>query len=199
MKQASAGRVTCGRPPARLLVSAILFAVAGLFVIRPAFAQSAATNGVPLANADALCAVQTDEGFGPALDDAKPVVAICGGAGVLLGYANEFQTLSNQRMRSVLVDMRRGAERHVLLISLQDDGQPILEDISGQIAMSAGRGPLSGLEGVRLDVAGFAQDGFISVRGRSGEGQGEAKDSAINLAQQVARTRIAHGSRAPQK
>lgn len=182
---------------ARRAVGVILFAApASLLFTMPAHAQ--AGRGDPPGGTSAVCTVQTSEALGPAVDAAKPLVAICQSQGLLLGYADSFQVYSHNGLQAVLVDVHRGAQRRVLLVSLQNDGRPLVEDISGQLAMNAGRGPLSGLEGLQIDVGSFVRDGSVAVRGRPEENGGAVKAGRINLGQQIAELRASRGGRPAQ-
>jgi hypothetical protein len=159
----------------------------------PAMAQQADGEAVSAQVKPApICTVRTNDAMGPAQGSARPVMAICGTHGLLLGYADSFEVFRNESLQAVLVDMRRGEDRSILLISLQGDRPPLLEDISGQISMAADRGPIGSLEGLDIDVAGFVQGGTVDVRGRS-ETSEAAKAGTIDLQAQIAQARTARG------
>jgi hypothetical protein len=160
----------------------------------PATAQQTRSEALPSqVRPGPICTVRTNDTLAPAEGNARQVTAVCGTHGLLLGYADTFQVFSNERLQAVLVDMRRGEDRTVLLISLQDERPPLLEDIGGQISMTAGRGPMGSLEGIEVDVAGFAQGGTIGLRSRS-EASGEAKTDTIDLGRKIAEARAVRGA-----
>jgi len=111
--------------------------------------------------------------------------AYCRGRAMMLGPASTFEAITNEALQATLVDVRFGSERRVLLLSFRDDGLPLAEDLTGQIALAAGRGPASSIDGVELDVSGFARTGEVGVRGRP-EDTGNAKSDHVNLGQQIA-------------
>lgn len=109
----------------------------------------------------------------------------CRGVGVMLGPVTAYEVIGNDALQATLIDARLGTERRVLLLSLQADGQPLVENLTGQLALAAGRGPASEIEGVELDLARFADDGQIGLSGQV-EDTGLTKSERINLAGQVA-------------
>lgn len=185
------GRGPCFRFAARILVGLACSALPATGAV----AQVDARPSLPSANRPSVCDVRADDTAELALNGAKPVFANCGGHGVMLGHANDFRVFRQEALQAVLVDMRRDQERRVLLVSLQPDGTPLLEDISGQISMAAGRGPLSSLEGVEIDLSGFAREGLVGVRGGPDESGASARTSAIELGRQLAELRSIRGSR----
>lgn len=110
------------------------------------------------------CAVKVSDQIGPAIGPAQPVVAICGMKGLVLGYADSFEIATSKQIPAVLVNLLRGSERRILLVSLKEGGLPFLEDLTGQISVNVGRGPMSSLEGIEVDISGFASDGTIILR-----------------------------------
>lgn len=146
--------------------------------ITPAAAQSTNTAEVP----SQLCRVSAVEGPAGPVQDLR---ASCGGRGLILGRITSFEAIPNEGLHATLVDARLGSERRVLLLSIKEDGQPLVEDLTGQVALAAGRGPMSGIDGVELDLSGFGQAGQIGVIGRP-EDTGPARSSTLNLGQQIA-------------
>jgi hypothetical protein len=69
-----------------------------------------------------------------------------------------------------------------LLLSQGADRLPLLEDISGQIALAAGRGPMSDIGDVTVNLKEFAGAGRISVHpaDRVEAGGGEARQLALD-------------------
>lgn len=128
----------------------------------------------PSANVCRLFSFQ-DKKEGPRLLHAN-----CPNGGLVLGRITSFEAISNESLRATLVDARNGISRRVMLLVVQDDGKTIVEDLVGQLALAAGRGPTSGIDGVELDFKHFAQTGDVGVLGRS-EDRGRFKRDRINV------------------
>lgn len=129
------------------------------------------------------CSVRQEEGIARSVESGATLFALCGGRVALLGEADEYSAVVNEELGAVLVDLRRHGTRRVLMVSLQGEGRPLLlEDVSGQIAMEAGKGPMSSIDDVEIEIAGFAAEGTITVQGGAGE-------EMLPLAQQVAEAR----------
>jgi hypothetical protein len=148
----------------------------------PAAAQQAAAVGAQGAASGKLCRIFASE---PAQDQPRELVASCRGHGLLLGSATRFEAIDSEALQATLVDIQLGSERRILLLSFPEGDRPLVEDLSGQIALAAGRGPMSELAGVELDLKSFARGGEIRVQGRP-EDTGRARTDRINLGQQVA-------------
>ena len=159
----------------------------------PASAQSLSPQALAAAlAAQPFCSVQT----AAALKASMPVgtlIAFCGTHGVVLGHADTYKVIANESAKALLVDISNNGVRKILLVSDQGDAQPLLEDISGQIALNAGRGPMGRLEDVDIDLSSFASDGAIGVAGHAA-GAESGKTGRIDLAQQVASVRAARAA-----
>ncbi|MGV3553824.1 MAG: hypothetical protein ACO1OD_01060 [Croceibacterium sp.] len=110
----------------------------------------------------------------------------------MLGEATAYEVRANHSLRATLVDTWFWDNRRVLLISQQDDGSPLVEDLSGQIALAAGRGPMSGLVGVELDLSQYIETGSISVRESATSGA-KRQEAQVNLGAQIALERSRRG------
>jgi hypothetical protein len=112
----------------------------------------------------------------------------------MLGSVTRFEAIPNEALQSTLIDAYRGGERRVLLLTIQEDGQALVEDLTGQIALAAGRGPMSAIDGVELDLKEFARTGEVGVRGKA-DGRASAKADKISIRDQIAleRTRRSRG------
>lgn len=152
-----------------------------------ALAQSrASATAEPAGNSCRVAAAESPAG------DPRPLFATCQGKGLMLGSVSSFEAIDSEAIGATLVDLRRGTERRVLLISAQPDGTPLAEDVTGQIALAAGRGPMSGIDGIELDLKAFARTGEIGVKGGM-QDTGRDKADRINLGQQVAAERSRMG------
>lgn len=187
-------RRTCFRFGALILAGLACLALSGT----SALAQTDLRPHPPSSGPSAICDVRADATVMEALESAKPVIANCRGHGLILGQADEFEVFTHEASQSVLVDLRFGVDRKVLLISLQNERAPLLEDISGQISMAVGRGPLSNLEGLEIDASGFVLRGRLGVQSRTDDAGRPAQTSSIDLGQQIAASRLAREVRSAQ-
>ncbi len=87
-----------------------------------------------------------------------------------LGQASAFELVTSKDPNAVLVDVRLGDQRRILMLSIPGE-QPLVEDLTGQLALAAGRGPMSGIDGVELDLGRFAQTGVVGLRAPPVEGR----------------------------
>lgn len=123
-------------------------------------------------------------------EDARAqLVASCRGRGFILGPADSYELHQNLEMEAAVIDLVWGGQRRVIMISFPGGEEPLLEDITVTLARSAGRGAMGSLEGMTLDLSGFAKDGKVAARdgaaARSGEvslGQQIAAESARSMA-----------------
>lgn len=177
----------------RLVVPVAVLLAAGLYGTGAAAQESrispSADPSLPAAPpSDAVCEVRADSTIMPPIGDAAMVIAICGGQGLLLGHADRFETRESRELGAVLATLHRDGVQRVLLISRQEGDAPLLEDLGGQIALAAGRGPMSPIDGIEVEAAGFARDGAITVRGEAARGESTATRT-IPLAPQIAQAR----------
>jgi hypothetical protein len=114
---------------------------------------------------------------------------------ILLGPVTSFEVIHSEALQATLIDARLGDERKVLLLTLQEGGQALVENLNGQIARAAGRGPMSQIDGIELDFKQFAATGNIAVRGQP-QDRPRARADKIGLGQQIAleRGRRAQGA-----
>lgn len=130
-------------------------------------------------------------------DQPQQLRAVCNNRVLFLGPVTSFQAVENQALKAELIDAHFGNERRVWLLTIQNDGQTLQEDLTGQIARTAGRGPMSRIDGIDLDLTAFADSGQIGVVGRP-EDRARAKSDRIALADQIALERVRRAPRTPQ-
>lgn len=128
------------------------------------------------------CLVQAQPDSHTGLQELR---ANCRGRGLILGEASDYKVTYNEALNATLVDMRLDGERRLLLITIQDNGLPLLEDLSGQVALAAGRGPMSELDGLEIDLSQYLTDGEIAVRPAAGGAAGE-KSGVVKIGEQIA-------------
>lgn len=169
--------------------AAAVVAVALLYV--SAGPANAREGDAPDADEIQPCIVQRSEAVRLSADSPGALIAICGAQAVVLGEADEFEAVTNRDLGAVLVDVKRNGSRKILLVSPQAGDSPLVEDIGGQVAMAAGKGPVSPIDDVTVDVAGFAGDGTIAVANADDAG----RINPIELARQVVSARAAMSAR----
>jgi hypothetical protein len=157
--------------------------IALLACAAPAPAQTPATVAAPSSQFCRVFALDAPSG------QPRELRAACRDRGIMLGLASQFQVIVNEALRATLVDIRWEGQRRLLLLSMLDDGAPLVEDLTGQLALAAGRGPMSSLEGVEIDLGAFTLTGEIGVRGRP-EDDGAAKTDKIAVGPQLAAERV---------
>jgi len=172
----------------------LVWLIGSMLPLTGALAQDGEQRILPASEGQPACEVWTDDTVMSPIGQAKPVFASCRGHGLILGYADKFQVFAHEPLEAVLVDLRTGSDRRVVMISLRDDGSPLLENLSGQIAMAAGRGPLSGLEGLEIDTSSFSREGVVGVRGSSGVTEALTPTNTIDLRPQLAELRASRGA-----
>jgi hypothetical protein len=115
----------------------------------------------------------------------QQLFAECGKQGHMLGSVSDFTAIGNARVGAILIDARLGQARRILLLSQQPDGQPLLENLNGEIAIAVGRGPMSDLVGVTINWDEFASAGTLAVYGAAAD-TGLAKADRIDIGRQIA-------------
>lgn len=161
-----------------------------LLVQPPALPPPPAGVQVP---SDKVCAVFA---FEDAKDRPQQLRAVCKGRVLFLGPVTSFQAIENEALKAELIDVHFDNDRQIWLLTIQDDGSTLQEDLTGQIALTAGRGPMSTIDGIALDFKAFADSGQIGVLGRP-EDRARARADHIDLAQQIASARTRLAARAP--
>lgn len=122
-------------------------------------------------------------------DDApKELRAFCQGRLLMLGSVTAFEATPNETLKATLIDARLGSDRRVLLVAPQDDGTTLVEDLTGQIALEAGHGPMSAIDEVALDLTAFGQTGEIGVQSQA-QDRSVARAGRISLTPQIAAER----------
>jgi hypothetical protein len=110
---------------------------------------------------------------------------------LLLGVADEYKAYPAEALGAVLVDLKRASAHTLLLITPREGGQPLLENISGQLSLAAGRGPATTVRELSLNFDKFASDGIVEVADK-GSGLAKAQGTArVNLAAQIAEAKRA--------
>ena len=120
-----------------------------------------------------------------AADAPMQLQAACGTHGLLLGPVSTFSVSANGDLNAMLVDVTYQGKRRLLMLSLGDDGFPTLQNVTGQIARLAGKGPMSGIDDIDVDLTNFASAGTVMVNRVTAEGQAEAATSEIDLGEQI--------------
>lgn len=162
-----------------------LLLAGGMILAAPAIAQETSGGAAEADSStmpDCLFRVEPASEQGP-----KTLFGNCRGRGFILGPAEDYQVFRNDELEATIVDLRFGSDRRILMLSLQEDDQVLLEDLSGQIALAGGRGPLSDLAGLEIDIGAFGKDGALAVVSGAEGRPGQA--TQLNIGQQVAAER----------
>ena len=180
------------------MTSLKIIAIAGLGLLTavaatPLTAQTEAEGGQAPAQADGPASVPVDlpapichvESVEIAADAPMQLQAACGTHGLILGPVSTFSVSTNGDLNAMLVDVTYQGKRRLLMLSLGDDGFPTLQNVTGQIARLAGKGPMSGIDDVDVDLTNFASAGTVMVNRVTAEGQAEAATSEIDLGEQI--------------
>jgi len=161
---------------------------AGAVLASPADAQASSSSATPTllpSNVPLPPCVVTKQ----ALSQGGPqvVLAGCGGRAFVLGPASDYQVYRNDSLQATIVDLRNGPQRRVFLISFPAANQPLLEDISGELALSAGRGPTSTVADLNVDFSGVATSGVLSVPASTASGTlaSSVASGSINIGAQI--------------
>ncbi len=161
-------------------------AVPSVVILATAQANAQTSSAGSAPQQDPPCRVFTVDGPD---DSSRGLFAGCGGHGLMLGRTTGYEVIGNGTLKATLIDTRTGGERRVLLITIQDDGSPLVEDLGVDLAVAAGRGAMTGLEGLELDFSSFADDGTIRLRPATGAA-GKDSSGEIHIGQQIAAERV---------
>lgn len=113
--------------------------------------------------------------------------AVCGSTGIRLGEVDSFQSATNATTGALAIrTVSRGVIR-VLLVTADAGGRVLVQDISGELARTAGRHPDAGLAGVTIDLQPFATLPAIGVSLLGGAATGSRSASRrLDLTQTIA-------------
>lgn len=164
---------------------ALLAATIGLALSTAPLSAQTATAAITTPS-QRLCFVFT---AGDTAAGIKELRASCGGYGLILGSTTEYQVFTNEALKAVVIDKKLGDERQIVLISVRDDGQPLVEDITGDLALVAGRGVMSDLRGLDINLDGFTADGAINVSPAAGDATSD-KSGIVDIGQRIAAERM---------
>ena len=94
-------------------------------------------------------------------DDLITVSASCQGQGFTLGTAESFEVATYSKSGAVAVLMTRFSRPRLFLLSQGEAGSILREDMTGELSRAAGRGGMSGLADIVVDLSAFEQTGRI--------------------------------------
>ena len=77
--------------------------------------------------------------------------------------AESFQSFANPALEATIVELEEHGAKRVLLLRPDAEGRPLIENLSGTLAASAGRAPWVGLEGLSFDYRQFSDSGVVGV------------------------------------
>lgn len=105
--------------------------------------------------------------------------AACAGTSVFLGEAENFKVFHNPSSQASLVELTSTNIDRVLLLRPDDNGQPIIEDLTGDLASLAGQVPWSGADNIVIDYGKFSSLGLISVVGKEKSPQSDFEQGGM--------------------
>lgn len=129
----------------------------------PAAAQDGPPVAMPADQKPIRNCVVTRADTGAEARQAPTFIAACWGTGVYLGQADTVRSFANPGLEATAIELERDGARQVLLIRPDAEGQPLVEDLGGELAVSVGRGPWLGIEGLSIDFGQFAERGSIAI------------------------------------
>ena len=113
------------------------------------------------------------------------VTANCNGRGYVLGEAGGFVAMPHRRSGAVAVVMDRENDSKVWLLSRNEEGSIVLEDLTFELSRAVGRAATSGLVDVRINLARFRATGVISAIPSGREGARPASAAELSLDRRV--------------
>jgi hypothetical protein len=159
-----------------------------LLAAAPVSAQTVATTTIT--PSDKLCFVFTVDGT---VSGTKELRASCGGRGIILGGTTGYRVFENHALKAIVIENNLDAQRRIVVIRLEADGQPMVEDITSDLALAAGRGVMSNLRGLDINLEGFAADGAVGVGPAAGDATND-KSGIVNIGQRIADARAGQGA-----
>ena len=108
------------------------------------------------------------------------LLAICGTIGTSLGVVDRYRSADNIELGLTILEYDRFGNRRVIVFQREDDGSVSREDLSGVLAVRAGRLPTRGIERLEVDLADFAEDASIGLSGDKFENTTEGR-RAVSL------------------
>ena len=134
--------------------------------------------------------VAVSDGSGPAdaAAQSRPtsLIALCGGTGIYLGDADRYAVASHVASGAMAIEIKRLGRTRVMLLSRDARGRVSAEDISGALAVAAGRLPTGGLRGLATDLAQFGEEGTIGLAAAGGDAAATNGDArAFSLAEHL--------------
>jgi hypothetical protein len=107
-------------------------------------------------SAPVQCEIITDKAESETL-----LIGVCGGKGVILGSATSFESALNAETGAAVAVIKRDEETRVLMVHADSDGNAMLENITGDLAMKNGRSVQAGLGDLAVDLSRFAEEGLV--------------------------------------
>lgn len=115
------------------------------------------------------------------------MLASCGATGVNLGTAESFRTFENRARDILIVELVRSGRTHVFALSSDGDGNAIVENLTGALAVAAGRLPTAHIDNLALEYRRLPVDGTIEItEERQIDDAGRASSRQVNSSVSVA-------------
>ena len=154
-------KLTAGFSLFPLRAASLAALVAAAFAPLPSSAQEASASQGAIAP---FCSVREPE---TDVEGQADLFAICGDTGINLGPVESYVSFYNPALQATLVKLERYGRTRVMVLRPGADGRPMAEDLTGSLAIAAGRSATSGLEGLVIAPDQFVATGVIGVMGES--------------------------------
>jgi hypothetical protein len=119
---------------------------------------------------------------------AASLIAQCNGTGLYLGEADQHRVFTHGPTGAMVVEIERLGRIRIILLARDAQGAMTAEDLTGELAVAAGRSQTGGFRGMAADFARFSRDGTIEVSAPGAEGVGARGASRqFSLAEHLAR------------
>lgn len=112
--------------------------------------------------------------------DAQLVTAGCHGQGLVLGAAQSFETATNAAGDVQIVILRSTGSDRVLMLSGDQSGAPLVEDLTSTLARAAGRSAMANLRDIEVSLTRFVETGMIDLVPSGREGARRAHSAAFD-------------------
>lgn len=91
------------------------------------------------------------------------IVALCGREGVVLGSVDRWRSFVNRSAGAVVVELESMGRKRIVLLQRDGEGRLSSENISGALAVAAGRSAVDGMQGLSAVFDRFDTEGIINT------------------------------------
>jgi hypothetical protein len=109
------------------------------------------------------------------------LIALCGGSAIRLGVAESFEIAERPEAGAIAVALRRDGRLSVLVIRLDSQERPVVEDFTRDLAQGAGANPDGDLRELNVDLTQFQTQGLITARAMQAAGSKSPTEGRVAL------------------